>query len=104
VVAYPPSLAFYLGQNLMLSTYNGSETRSNYIEGLTTRLRGIPDSSLKPFHWWKKELQHCPRNTVFLLRTRNGWENERRQLSAKLPLLYRDNKYEAYGPCGARDG
>jgi 4-amino-4-deoxy-L-arabinose transferase-like glycosyltransferase len=103
VVAYPPSLAFYLGQNLVLSTYNGSETKSNYIKGLTTRLRGIPGSSLKPFHWWKKELQRCPRNTVFLLRTRNGWENERRQLSTKLPLLYRDKKYEAYGPCGTGD-
>jgi len=104
IVAYPPSLAFYLGQNLLLSTYNGSETRSNYIEGLTTRLRGIPGSSLKPFHWWKEELQRCPRNEVFLLRARNGWEKARRQLSAKLSLLYRDHDYEAYGLCGARDG
>jgi 4-amino-4-deoxy-L-arabinose transferase-like glycosyltransferase len=103
VAAYPPSLSFYLGQTLMLATYNASEIRSNYIKEFTASLLQAPDSPLKPLHWWYEELQRCPENEVFLLRTRNGWEREREQVSARLPLLYRNHNYEAYGPCGAGD-
>jgi 4-amino-4-deoxy-L-arabinose transferase-like glycosyltransferase len=103
VATYPPSLSFYLGQTLALATFNASETRSNYIKDFTARLLEAPDSSLKPLYWWYEELQRCPEDEVFLLSTRNGWEKEREQVSARLPLLYRDQKYEAYGPCGTGD-
>jgi len=103
VATYPPSLSFYLGQTLALATFNAFETRSNYIKDFTARLLAVPDSSLKPLYWWYEELQRCPENEVFLLSTRKGWEKERKQVSARLPLLYRDHKHEAYGPCGAGD-
>ena len=100
VGVYPPSLPFYLEDTLLLATNSASEIRSNYIEEYSARLRDARDSTLMPPDWWRGELRNCAPKTVFLLRSRNGSENERETLATALPLLYRNHRYEAYGPCG----
>jgi len=99
LLAYPPSLSFYLEQPVLLATHSASEVRSNYISEYRSVLLEAPDSTLKPLEWWPEETERCPPQTVFILNTRDGWENERRKLAEKLPLIYRDHKYEVYGPC-----
>jgi 4-amino-4-deoxy-L-arabinose transferase-like glycosyltransferase len=99
LLAYPPSLSFYLEQPVLLATYNASEVRSNYINEYRSVLLEAPDSTLRPLSWWPEETGRCPPQTVFILNTRRGWERERAELAAKLPLIYRNHKYEAYGPC-----
>ena len=99
--AYSASLAFYLETPVLLATLSTSELRSNYIKDYADVLRELPDSTLKQLDWWQGELQACQPRTVFLVSARNGWEKQRETLASELPLLYRNQNYEAYGPCGA---
>lgn len=101
VGAYPSSLAFYLRKTVLLATHSEPEIRSNYIREYSKELREDPGSTLRPLGWWYQEFKHCPPNTVFLLSTRAEWVKEREALVAELPLIYRNHRYEAYGPCGA---
>src|SRR3989442_6212374 len=44
VLAYPPSLPFYLGHPIAVATETGRELTSNYIADNDVRVRSIPDS------------------------------------------------------------
>jgi hypothetical protein len=98
--AYSPSLTFYLGTPVLLSTDSAAELRSNYIKDYAEVLRERPESPLEPVDWWMGELRTCQAGTVFLVSARAEYQGPRDALAAALPLLFRDRNYDAYGPCG----
>ena len=100
VLAYPPSLPFYLGRPVALATATGAELTSNYIADNVERLRAAPGSPLLPAGYWRDALGRCPIPTVFL--TGAGNREVRETLGAALPLLAADSHYAAYGPCRPR--
>ena len=97
VLAYPPSLPFYLGRPIAVATETGRELTSNYIADNVERFRSIPGSPLLPAGYWREALARCPMPTVFL--TGAGHREARAALLAALPLLAADDHYAAYGPC-----
>ena len=97
VLAYPPSLPFYLGRPIAVATETGRELTSNYIADNVERFRSIPGSPLLPAAYWREALARCPMPTVFL--TGAGHREARATLAAALPLLAADDHYAAYGPC-----
>ncbi len=97
VLAYPPSLPFYLGRPIAVATETGRELTSNYIAENVERFRSIPGSPLLPAGYWREALARCPLPTVFL--TAAGHREARAALGAALPLLAADDHYAAYGPC-----
>jgi len=97
VLAYPPSLPFYLGRPIAVATATGRELTSNYIADNVERFRSIAGSPLLPVGYWREALARCPRPTVFL--TGAGHREARAALGAALPLLAADDHYAAYGPC-----
>jgi len=97
VLAYPPSLPFYLGRPIPVATETGRELTSNYIADNVERFRSIPGSPLLPAGYWREALARCPMPTVFL--TGAGHREARATLGAALPLLAADDHYAAYGPC-----
>src|SRR5256886_12239303 len=54
VLAYPPSLPFYLGRPVALATATGAELTSNYIADNVERLRAAPGSPLLPAGYWRE--------------------------------------------------
>src|SRR5690348_8480363 len=97
VLAYPPSLPFYLGRPVAVVTSTGAELTSNYIADNVERLRAAPGSPLLPAGYWREALARCPVPTVFLAGAGN--REAREALGAALPLLAADSHYAAYGPC-----
>src|ERR1041385_8481384 len=97
VLAYPPSLPFYLGRPVAVATATGAELTSNYIADNVERLRAAPGSPLLPAGYWREALGRCPVPTVFV--TGAGNREVRESLGAALPLLAADSHYAAYGPC-----
>jgi 4-amino-4-deoxy-L-arabinose transferase-like glycosyltransferase len=97
VLAYPPSLPFYLGRHIAVATATGSELTSNYIADNHSRFRDYPTSPLLPEGYWREALARCPVPTVFL--TGAGHREVRAALDAALPLLAADGRYAVYGPC-----
>src|SRR3989449_3447304 len=97
VLAYPPSLPFYLGRPIAVATETGQELTSNYIADNVERFRSIAGSPLLPAGYWREALARCPMPTVFL--TGAGHREARATLGAVLPLLAADDHYAAYGPC-----
>jgi len=97
VLAYPPSLPFYLGRPIAVATETGRELTSNYIADNVERFRSIAGSPLLPAGYWREALARCPLPTVFL--TGAGHREARAALGAALPLLAADDHYAAYGPC-----
>jgi 4-amino-4-deoxy-L-arabinose transferase-like glycosyltransferase len=97
VLAYPPSLPFYLGRPIAVATESGQELTSNYIAGNVERFRSIVGSPLLPAGYWREALARCSVPTVFL--TGAGHREARAALDAALPLLAADGHYAAYGPC-----
>jgi 4-amino-4-deoxy-L-arabinose transferase-like glycosyltransferase len=97
VLAYPPSLPFYLGRPIAVATETGRELTSNYIADNVERFRSIPGSPLLPAGYWREALARCSMPTVFL--TGAGHREARATLAAALPLLAADDHYAAYGPC-----
>ncbi len=97
VLAYPPSLPFYLGRPVAVATPTGAELTSNYIADNVERLREAPGSPLLPAGYWREALGRCPVPTVFV--TGAGNREVRETLGAALPLLAADSHYAAYGPC-----
>jgi len=96
ILAYPPSLAFYLGRPVAVSTTTGAELTSNYIADYQDRYRDVPGSPLLPEGYWREALAHCPIPTVFVTTVAN---REARAELAALPLVADDGRYAAYGPC-----
>jgi hypothetical protein len=97
VLAYPPSLPFYLGRPVAVATATGAELTSNYIADNVERMRTDPGSPLLPPGYWREALVRCPVPTVFV--TGAGNRAARDELAAALPLLAADGHYAAYGPC-----
>jgi len=97
VLAYAPSLPFYLGRPIAVATETGRELTSNYIADNVERFRSIPGSPLLPAAYWREALARCLMPTVFL--TGAGHREARATLAAALPLLAADDHYAAYGPC-----
>jgi len=97
VLAYAPSLPFYLGRPIAVATETGRELTSNYIADNVERFRSLSGSPLLPAGYWREALARCPMATVFL--TGAGHREARAALSAALPLLAADDHYAAYGPC-----
>ena len=100
VLAYPPSLPFYLRRIIPVATITGAELTSNYIADNLERLRALPGSSLLPEASWREALARCATPTVFV--TSAGNRESRAALGAALPLLIADDHYAAYGPCRPR--
>ena len=100
VLAYPPSLPFYLGRPIAVATETGQELTSNYIADNQIRFRDYPASPLLPAGYWREVLVRCPVPTVFV--TTANYREARAALDASLPLLAADNHYAAYGPCRPR--
>ncbi|HEU5259965.1 MAG TPA: glycosyltransferase family 39 protein [Gemmatimonadales bacterium] len=97
VLAYPPSLPFYLGRPIAVATATGTELTSNYIADYHQRYRGVAGSPLLPAGYWRDVLARCPVPTVFV--TRAGNHDARTALAAALPLVAADGRYAVYGPC-----
>src|SRR5207249_3867092 len=97
VLAYPPSLPFYLGRPVAVATPTGAELTSNYIADNVERLRRATGSPLLPAGYWREALARCPVPTVFVATAAN--RKARSTLAAALPLLAADGHYAAYGPC-----
>jgi 4-amino-4-deoxy-L-arabinose transferase-like glycosyltransferase len=97
VLAYPPSLPFYLRRTIPVATITGAELTSNYIADNVERFRALPGSSLLPEASWHEALARCATPTVFV--TSAGNRESRAALGAALPLLVADDHYAAYGPC-----
>jgi 4-amino-4-deoxy-L-arabinose transferase-like glycosyltransferase len=100
VMAYPPSLPFYLGRPIAVATSTGVELTSNYIAANAERLRSRTGSPLLPEGYWRDALARCPVPTVFLVGAGNV--AARATLADALPLLAADGHYAAYGPCRPR--
>jgi len=100
VLAYPPSLPFYLRRIIPVATATGGELTSNYIADNVERFRTLPGSSLLPEAYWREALSRCATPTVFV--TGAGNRESRAALGAVLPLLVADDHYAAYGPCRPR--
>jgi 4-amino-4-deoxy-L-arabinose transferase-like glycosyltransferase len=99
VSAYPPSLPFYLRRLILLATPHARELTSNYIADYADHYRAVPGSPLLPADAWRERLSRCAEPTVFV--TRAGDRGTRDEL-ARLPLLFADGHYAAYGPCSAQ--
>jgi len=98
VRAFPPSLPFYLGRTITLSTADGSELTSNYLVHDIDRWRAVPGSSLRDPDWWREAVVTCPRPMVFIAKTDDTETSS--FLAEALPLIAATRKYSAYGPCG----
>ena len=97
VLAYPPSLPFYLSRPVAVATATGEELTSTYIADHVERFRASAGSPLVPSDYWREALARCPVPTVFL--TGAGNRDARAALDRALPLLAADGHYAAYGPC-----
>jgi 4-amino-4-deoxy-L-arabinose transferase-like glycosyltransferase len=96
VLAYPPSLPFYLGRTIAVATPTGAELTSNYIADYHERYRGVLGSPLLPEGYWREALARCPVPTVFVTKADN---HDVRAALAALPLVATDGRYAVYGPC-----
>jgi hypothetical protein len=96
VAAYPPSLPFYLGRRVLVATTNAHELTSNFIADYAEEFRSSPDSPLLPADAWRARLTRCVEPTVFVARS---GDVAVRDTLARLPLLFADGHYAAYGPC-----
>src|SRR2546422_5585252 len=54
VLAYAPSLPFYLGRPIAVATETGRELTSNYIADNVERFRSLPGSPLLPAGDWRE--------------------------------------------------
>ncbi len=97
VLAYPPSLPFYLGRQIAVATATGEELTSTYIADHQERYRTVAGSPLLPAGYWREVLTRCPIPTVFVTKAAN--RAARAALGSALPLLAADGRYAAYGPC-----
>ena len=98
VAAYPPSLPFYLGRTITLSTVDAEELTSNYVTRNLGEMRIWPGTTLRPADWWREEALQCRLPAVFVARSHDRAAVT--SLGRQLPLLVATRKYVAFGPCG----
>ena len=99
VLAYPPSLPFYLQRQVPVATPHGRELTSNFIADYVDEYRVVPGSPLLPADAWRSALAECREPTVFVTRP---VDHHVRDTLAFLPVLFQDKRYVAYGPCTPR--
>ena len=96
VSAYPPSLPFYLQRHIYVATETGRELTSTFIADYAEQLRFREGSPLLSPEVWAQLRDACPQPTVFVFRAN---DRDRRATMTRLPLVYEDGRYAAYGPC-----
>lgn len=99
VETYPPSLPFYLGRTLVLSSRDAAELTSNYLVR-HPEVWQQPGSPVRDADWWRQAAVECRQPAVFVVATDHDAAN--RWLAEHLPLLASTRKHAAYGPCGMR--
>ena len=103
IETFSPSLAFYLGRPIRVSSATGLALGSNYVQRHYERLADPDSPFLCPPECWQESLRACAQPTIFLLKPRR--ETERATLAAAgLPLLFEDRRLVAMGPCHAPPG
>ena len=125
IETYSPTLAFYLGRPLEVSSQAGAALRSNYVVASYQALVERPVSTLHREGWWREVLRSCtaandtapndtaPKDmahdtgaidtvpTIFVLETRD--RDERAVLEAAgLPVVFDGLLLDALGPCTSR--
>src|SRR5206468_2056605 len=77
VLAYAPSLPFYLGRPIAVATETGRELTSNYIADNVERFRSLPGSPLLPAGYWREALARCliavPTASASWVTSARGW-------------------------------
>ena len=99
VSAFPTSLPFYLGRQVLLATATARELTSNFVVDYQEQFRRDSTSPLRPADYWRARVRDCGTPAVFV--TRANDTRVRAQLDSVLPLLAVEGKYAAYGPCAA---
>jgi 4-amino-4-deoxy-L-arabinose transferase-like glycosyltransferase len=99
VSAFPTSLPFYLGRQVLLATATARELTSNFVVDYQEQFRRDSTSPLRPADYWRARVRDCRTPAVFV--TRANDTRVRAQLDSVLPLLAVEGKYAAYGPCAA---
>jgi hypothetical protein len=100
IETFSPSLTFYLGRPIHVSSSSGHPLGSNYILRSYPSWVGGSASTLHEPGWWKEGLgsRSSPRARVFLLERR--YERERRMLAAAgMPVCFQSRRLVAMGPC-----
>jgi 4-amino-4-deoxy-L-arabinose transferase-like glycosyltransferase len=100
---FSPSLTFYLGQPIHVTTSTGLLLASNYVLHFYTALAGAAGSTLHEPGWWQETLRSCSPPAIFLLDVRTRGEGPW-LAAAGLPVLYSDGKLLAMGPCSPPTG
>jgi len=99
VSAFPTSLPFYLGRQVLLATATARELTSNFVVDYQEQFRRDSTSPLRPADYWRARARDCRTPAVFVTRATDA--RVRAQLDSVLPLLAVEGKYAAYGPCAA---
>jgi 4-amino-4-deoxy-L-arabinose transferase-like glycosyltransferase len=95
---FSPSLVFYLGRSMEVSTSTGKPLGSNFILETYDETVGRQGSALLEPGGWMNVLASCERPTIFL--TKSYRRDEIAVLEAAgLPLLYESDRLLAMGPC-----
>jgi 4-amino-4-deoxy-L-arabinose transferase-like glycosyltransferase len=103
IETFSPSLSFYLGRPIHLSSSTGEPLRSNYLLHTYGAWVGRASSTLHPPGWWWEALHSCSEPLLFLLKSRYQAERSILQ-SAGLPVLFEDHGLLAMGPCRGEAG
>lgn len=98
IETFPPSLSFYLGRSIELSSATGAPLRSNFVLRFYDDWVGRASSTLHPPGWWQEAMASCSRPHVFLVRRKYQPELEILE-QAGLPILFEDPSVVAMGPC-----
>ncbi|HVS62348.1 MAG TPA: glycosyltransferase family 39 protein [Thermoanaerobaculia bacterium] len=98
IESYSPTLSFYLGRPILVSTRDGAPFRSNYVIHEYRRLVARADAALQPPGWWRTALADCSGSDFFVLDRR--WSQARAELEAAgLAPFHEAFRLLAYGPC-----
>lgn len=98
VETFSPSLAFYLGQPIEVSSHWGEPFRSTYIARNVAASMARPGATLHPPGWWSESIHACSPPRIYLARTHN--EAVRSALEAAgHQQLFEDARFVAFGPC-----
>jgi 4-amino-4-deoxy-L-arabinose transferase-like glycosyltransferase len=98
IETFSPSLTFYLGRPIHVSSSSGQPLGSNYILRSYSSWVGEPASTLHEPGWWQEALRSRSSPRVFLLERR--YERERRTLAAAgMPVCFESRRLVAMGPC-----
>jgi hypothetical protein len=98
IESFSPSLTFYLGRPIEVSTATGKPLGSNFILANYDETVGRQGSTLIEPGDWMRLLASCEQPTIFLIRSHRREEIAILE-AAGLPLLYESDRLLAMGPC-----